>query len=111
MAPKRTLATRGFASTNAIATTVTGLLLLVLGLLRLGSVVRFIPFSVVAGFLAASGSLLVGGAVLGPTPVTALDGSGALASKRCSPGSTGACTPSSAWLSRWCRPIVGSSRM
>lgn len=46
----------------AIATLVTGLLLLGLGLLRLGSVVRFVPFSVVAGFLAASGCLLVGGA-------------------------------------------------
>ena len=44
------------------ATFVTGITMLGLGLLRLGVVVRFIPFSVVAGFLAASGCLLIAGA-------------------------------------------------
>lgn len=55
-------ATAAVLAAIAIATLATGLLLLGLGLLRLGSVVRFVPFSVVAGFLAASGALLVAGA-------------------------------------------------
>ncbi len=45
----------------AIATATTGVVLLVLGKLRLGNLLRFIPYPVVGGFLAASGWLLVRG--------------------------------------------------
>ena len=45
----------------AIATLLTGLALAVLGFLRLGQAVRFVPYPVIAGFLAASGWLLIVG--------------------------------------------------
>lgn len=46
-----------------ITTAATGLLFLVLGSLRLGKFVRFIPYPVVGGFLAGTGWLLVQGAL------------------------------------------------
>lgn len=47
----------------AIASTLTGLCIWALGAFRLGQIVRFVPYPVIAGFLAASGWLLiVGGA-------------------------------------------------
>jgi len=46
----------------SITTLLTGILLFLLGAWRLGWLARFIPYSVVAGFLAASGCLLIGGA-------------------------------------------------
>ena len=45
------------------ATLVTGLLLLGLGLARWGAYLRFVPFCVVAGFLGATGGLLIAGGV------------------------------------------------
>lgn len=45
----------------ALATLATGLVLALLGSLRLGQAVRFVPYPVIAGFLAASGWLLVAG--------------------------------------------------
>jgi sulfate permease, SulP family len=45
------------------ATVLTGVVLLVLGALRLGNVVRFVPYPVVGGFLAGTGWLLVKGGV------------------------------------------------
>jgi SulP family sulfate permease len=47
----------------AAATTLTGVLLLALGLLRWGHYMRFVPFFVVAGFLAATGWLMIAGGV------------------------------------------------
>lgn len=47
----------------AIATALTGATLCLLGLLRAGSAVRFIPFPVIGGFLAATGCLMIGGGV------------------------------------------------
>jgi len=47
----------------AAATVLTGVLLLALGLARWGHYMRFVPFFVVAGFLAATGWLLVAGGV------------------------------------------------
>jgi SulP family sulfate permease len=47
----------------AAATALTGVLLLALGLLRWGHYMRFVPFFVVAGFLAATGWLLIAGGV------------------------------------------------
>jgi len=46
----------------AVATVLTGIFLVLLGVFRLGSLFRFVPYSVVAGFLAASGCLLIAGA-------------------------------------------------
>jgi SulP family sulfate permease len=46
-----------------LATLMTGALLLVLGVLRWGSYLRFVPFFVVGGFLAATGWLLIAGGV------------------------------------------------
>ncbi|MEZ5849377.1 MAG: SulP family inorganic anion transporter [Hyphomicrobiaceae bacterium] len=59
------------------ATWLTGLTLLAIGYFRLGQLVRFIPFPVIAGFLGASGTLLVLGGIkvaLGraPTPAALL---------------------------------------
>jgi SulP family sulfate permease len=48
-------------SAISLATLLTGLFLFLLGALRLGAIARFIPFSVVAGFLCASGCLLISG--------------------------------------------------
>jgi SulP family sulfate permease len=47
----------------ALGTAMTGLLLCALGFLRAGVAVRFVPFPVIGGFLAATGALMVGGAV------------------------------------------------
>jgi SulP family sulfate permease len=47
----------------ALATLLTGLALFSLGWLQVGKLVRFIPYPVVAGFLAATGWLMVSGAV------------------------------------------------
>jgi len=55
----------------SLATLVTGIVLYVLGALKLGQIVRFIPYPVIGGFLAASGWLLdlrSGRVVLAPTP-------------------------------------------
>jgi SulP family sulfate permease len=46
----------------AVATVATGLALIVLGVGRLGKIVRFLPFPVVAGFMGISGWLLAAGA-------------------------------------------------
>ncbi len=47
----------------AIGTALTGLALCLLGFLRAGGAVRFIPFPVIGGFLAATGCLMMGGGV------------------------------------------------
>ena len=47
----------------AVATLLTGLALFLLGWLQLGKLIRFIPYPVVAGFLAATGWLMLSGAV------------------------------------------------
>jgi SulP family sulfate permease len=47
----------------SVATALSGLLLLALGLLRWGSFLRFVPHFVVAGFLGATGWLLIAGVV------------------------------------------------
>ncbi len=47
----------------AVSTLLTGLVLLGLGYFRLGSLVRFLPYPVIGGFLAGTGWLLVTGAV------------------------------------------------
>lgn len=53
----------------AIASALTGLLIWTLGVLRLGQAVRFVPYPVIGGFLAASGLLLViGGLEVGAGP-------------------------------------------
>jgi sulfate permease, SulP family len=52
-----------------IATLLTGLSLFLLGWWRLGKMVRFIPYPVVAGFLAATGWLMISGAVTMATGV------------------------------------------
>src|SRR4029078_2527754 len=52
------------------ATLLTGLTLFLLGWRRLGKLVRFIPYPVVAGFLAATGWLMLSGAVSMTTGVT-----------------------------------------
>jgi SulP family sulfate permease len=69
----------------ALATIATGVLFLALGLLRLGKLVRFIPYPVIGGFLAGSGWLLAQGSLSvmidGPVAVRdlhALGGSSAL---------------------------------
>ncbi|HZB04187.1 MAG TPA: SulP family inorganic anion transporter, partial [Actinomycetota bacterium] len=46
-----------------VATLVTGLFLLVLGRLKLGNLVRFVPYPVIGGFLAGTGWLLFKGGV------------------------------------------------
>jgi SulP family sulfate permease len=52
------------------ATLLTGITLFLLGWRRLGKLVRFIPYPVVAGFLAATGWLMLSGAVSMTTGVT-----------------------------------------
>lgn len=52
------------------ATLLTGITLFLLGWQRLGKLVRFIPYPVVAGFLAATGWLMLSGAVSMTTGVT-----------------------------------------
>lgn len=47
----------------SLATLLTGLLLWLLGAFRLGQIVRFIPYPVIAGFLGASGFLLITGGI------------------------------------------------
>jgi SulP family sulfate permease len=47
----------------ALATLATGIALLALGSLRLGKAVRFVPYPVIAGFLGATGWVMVDGAV------------------------------------------------
>src|SRR3954452_16042069 len=47
----------------SVASIATGLACLLLGLLRGGDLVRFLPFPVIAGFLAGVGWLLIGGAI------------------------------------------------
>lgn len=47
----------------AVASALTGALIFVLGALRLGQAVRFIPYPVIGGFLAASGLLLMAGGI------------------------------------------------
>src|SRR5262249_24942740 len=46
-----------------VVSIVTGLFLLLLGRLRLGNLIRYIPYPVIGGFLAGSGWLLVRGAM------------------------------------------------
>ena len=47
----------------SLATLVTGMTLYALGALKLGQVVRFVPYPVIAGFLAASGWFLLTGGI------------------------------------------------
>lgn len=49
--------------TIAVSTMLTGVGFLLLGYFKLGNLVRFIPFPVLGGFLAATGWLLVGGGI------------------------------------------------
>jgi SulP family sulfate permease len=65
-----TMATMSFAAASLLALTalsaatlVTGLALFLLGWQRLGKLVRFVPYPVVAGFLAATGWLMLSGAL------------------------------------------------
>jgi SulP family sulfate permease len=61
--------------TIALATFATGAVALLLGSLRLGSIVRFIPYPVIGGFLAGTGWLIANGGVkliLGPVALAAL---------------------------------------
>ena len=51
------------AAAIALTTALTGLFLFTLGLFRLGSLGRFLPYPVVGGFLAGTGWLLVTGAI------------------------------------------------
>lgn len=53
----------------ALATLLTGVALFMLGWWRLGKLVRFVPYPVVAGFLAATGWLMLSGAVSMTTDV------------------------------------------
>ena len=46
-----------------LSTLVTGMLLFAIGALRLGQLLRFVPYPVIGGFLAASGWLLISGSV------------------------------------------------
>ena len=46
-----------------LSTLVTGLLLFAIGALRLGQLLRFVPYPVIGGFLAASGWLMISGSV------------------------------------------------
>jgi len=50
-------------SALVLATLLVGLLMLMLGLLRLGAFIRYIPYPVIAGFLAGTGLLLVKGSI------------------------------------------------
>ena len=68
MAPGQALALAMAALGSA--TLLTGLALFLLGWRRLGKLVRFIPYPVVAGFLAATGWLMLSGAVSMTTGVT-----------------------------------------
>jgi sulfate permease, SulP family len=68
MAPGQALALAMAALGSA--TLLTGLTLFLLGWRRLGKLVRFIPYPVVAGFLAATGWLMLSGAVSMTTGVT-----------------------------------------
>ena len=43
----------------ALATILTGAVLLLLGLTRAGRAIRFVPYSVIGGFLAATGTLMI----------------------------------------------------
>jgi SulP family sulfate permease len=68
LAPKIAAAPPGQAlalamATLATATLLTGLALFMLGWWRLGKLVRFVPYPVVAGFLAATGWLMLSGAI------------------------------------------------
>jgi SulP family sulfate permease len=56
----------------AISTLLTGIFFLVLGMFKLGGLVRFIPYPVIGGFLAGTGWLLMQGSfgVMSPVPVT-----------------------------------------
>lgn len=56
-------ATRHVLVALAIASVLTGLGIWALGAFRLGQIVRFVPYPVIGGFLAASGWLLVAGGV------------------------------------------------
>ncbi len=47
----------------ALGTALTGLLLCALGFLRAGAAVRFVPFPVIGGFLAATGAMVVSGGI------------------------------------------------
>ena len=69
----------------AVASLLTGLCVWALGAFRLGQIVRFVPYPVIAGFLAASGWLLIVGGVrvagghdlglgVGAVPFTGADG-------------------------------------
>jgi SulP family sulfate permease len=46
---------------SAIATAITGLVAVLLGYYRLGSIIRFVPYPVIGGFLAGTGWLIVSG--------------------------------------------------
>jgi len=52
----------GVMAAIAVVSLVTGLFLFLLGRLRLGNMIRYIPYPVIGGFLAGSGWLLVPGA-------------------------------------------------
>ena len=54
-------ATRHVLVALAIAAALTGLALWLIGLFRLGQIVRFVPYPVIGGFLAASGWFLISG--------------------------------------------------
>jgi SulP family sulfate permease len=59
-APPRDIAAT-IVVTAAIATLATGAVLLILGYFRLGRLIRFVPFPVIAGFLAGTGWLILQG--------------------------------------------------
>nr|WP_252192860.1 SulP family inorganic anion transporter [Rhizobium sp. CSW-27] len=85
---------RAVATTFAVlglSTVATGLLFHVLGRLRLGVLVRFMPYSVIAGFLAGSGWLLLNGALM---MITGRSGFGDMARALAEPQIVGILLPS-----------------
>lgn len=53
-----------------LSSVLTGILLLLLGLFRLGNLVRYLPYPVMGGFLAGTGALMVRGAIRSMTGLT-----------------------------------------
>jgi sulfate permease, SulP family len=94
----------------AVATAVTGAAFLLLGRLRLGRLVRFVPYPVVGGFLAGTGWLLVVGGLevlVGRelTPATASQLLAAAVAVRWVPAVVGA-AGLLLCLRRWARPVL-----
>ncbi|MEH0071281.1 SulP family inorganic anion transporter [Pannonibacter sp. Pt2-lr] len=68
-----------------VSTLVTGVMFLLFGRLRLGTLVRFLPYPVIAGFLSGTGWLLIEGALVMVTGSTALPPSRPVSRRICLP--------------------------